>query len=292
MASVASAAHTVIRCADRVLDLTTPKIMGILNLTPDSFYAESRCSSKETAKLRVAAMIEEGADIIDIGAESSRPYAKTISLQEEIDRILETLEVVKQNFDVILSVDTYKAKVMQEAIKLGVHMINDIYALTQPNSLLTIANSNVAICLMHMQGSPNTMQDRPHYHAVVPEVSKFLSVQIDQCLAQGIDEARIIIDPGFGFGKTTPHNMTLLKNLAELKRLGYPLLVGLSRKASIGELLNLPIEERMYGSLAAHIIASMQGANIIRTHDIKPTAHALKILTATFNACYAHDNEQ
>jgi dihydropteroate synthase len=267
-------------CADKTLTFNTPKIMGILNLTPDSFADGGRYNNKDLSLKRVEQMIDEGADIIDIGAESSRPYAQRVSTQAEIDRLLEVFTAVRDRFDVVLSVDTYKPSVMSEVIKVGAHLINDIYALQVEGSLDVIAKSQVAVCLMHMQGTPDTMQDNPSYDNVVPDVVTFLEDRVNACLSAGISRNRIIIDPGFGFGKTTKHNMTMLRNLRLFQRLGLPILAGLSRKASIGEILAVPVEDRLFGSLSAHVIAAIQGAAVIRTHDVKPTAQALKIAQA------------
>jgi dihydropteroate synthase len=273
----------VVQFPDRELPLLSPCVMGILNLTADSFYDGGRFSTTDLALFRVEKMIEEGATIIDVGAESSRPFAKVIPLQEEIDRIAPILVSIKERFNILISVDTYKPPVMEEAVKLGVHMINDIYALQQPGALEVVAASQVALVLMHIQHTPLTMQINPSYQQVVTEVGDFLASKAMACLKAGIGENRIIIDPGFGFGKTTLHNMQLLKNLSAFKKMGYPILVGLSRKSSIGELLSLPVEERLFGSLSAHVIAVLNGASIIRTHDIKPTVEALKIAEAVLS---------
>lgn len=269
-----------LHCGDRRLNLSAPKVMGILNLTPDSFYDGGYYQQKDLALKRVEQMIAQGADIIDIGAESSRPYAQSISLVEEIDRIMEALNAIQKRFDILISVDTTKPAVMQEAIKQGVHMINDIYALQQPGALEIISRSQVAVCLMHMQGTPSTMQACPQYKNVVSEVSLFLTERAQCCLQVGINPQRILLDPGFGFGKSTPHNLVLLKNLNSFHQLGFPLLVGLSRKATIGDILDLPVNERLYGSLSANVIAALNGAKVIRTHDIKPTAEAVKFAAA------------
>ncbi len=254
--------------------------MGILNLTPDSFADGGRYHSKDLALQRAAQMVSEGAQIIDIGAESSRPYAQVVSAEEELNRLMPIVFAIKNEFDIVLSVDTYKPQVMAEAIKAGVHIINDICALQNPDSLRIIAQSDVGVCLMHMQGEPQTMQDQPSYHDVVVEVAAFLEQRLSACIDAGISKDRIIIDPGFGFGKTTMHNMRLLRNLNKLAYLEVPILVGLSRKTSIGEILQTSVDDRVYGSLAAHLIGVMCGANIVRTHDIKPTAQALKIFEA------------
>jgi dihydropteroate synthase len=274
--------HTpsMIQCANKRLDLSTPAVMGILNLTPDSFYDGGNYNTTDKALMHVEAMLSEGADIIDIGAESSRPDARGLSLQEEMDRIMTTLVSLKMRFDTLFSVDTYKPLVMKEAIKMGVNMINDIYALRQEGAVDVIRESRVAVCLMHMQGTPNDMQNNPSYVDPISELSLFFKDRTQHCLEAGIAKNRILIDPGFGFGKTTLHNISLLKNLMQFRQLGFPLLVGLSRKTSIGEILSLPPSARLYGSLAAHVIAILQGASVIRTHDVKPTVEALKITTA------------
>jgi dihydropteroate synthase len=272
--------HCHIQCADKILSLYAPKVMAILNLTPDSFYDGGVYCTTEQALRRVEAMILEGADIIDLGGESSQPYAPFVSVQQEIDRVMTVLCAIKERFGILLSIDTYKAPVMQEAIKLGVNIVNDIYALQQEGTLMAVANSQVAVCLMHMQGTPRTMQNSPRYSHIIAEIAAFLQQRVDRCLKAGIAKNRIMLDPGFGFGKRTDHNMCLLKNLSHLERLGFPLLVGLSRKASIGEILALPTEERLFGSISAHVIAVMQGAAIIRTHDVKPTVQAIKIAQA------------
>jgi dihydropteroate synthase len=269
-----------LHCADRWLVFDTPKIMGVLNLTPDSFFDGGKYNSIDKALRRVEDMISEGADIIDVGAESSRPYASIVPLDQEIERLMSVLSAIKSRFDTLISVDTYKPEVMREVLKLGVNIINDIFALQQPGALEVIANSKVAICLMHMQGTPDSMQNHPSYSNVVTEVSHFLQSRIEACLHAGIAKNRIIIDPGFGFGKNTKHNLFLLKNLTRIKQMGFPVLVGLSRKASIGEILSLPVEERLFGSIGAQVIAAIYGAAIIRTHDIKPTAEANKIVAA------------
>lgn len=269
-----------LRCANKWLDLTRPAIMGILNVTPDSFVDGGRYNSQDAALERVALMLAEGADIIDIGAESSRPHAQPVPLQVELDRLMPILQRIKSEFDVILSVDTYKPQVMAEAINSGVHMINDIFALQHDTALSTIAQSKVAVCLMHMQGQPQTMQLTPQYDDITSEVTRFLEARISACRKAGIDQDRLVIDPGFGFGKTTAHNFSLLKNMLYLQRLNSPIMVGLSRKSSIGEILTADIDNRVYGSLAAHVVAFLQGASIIRTHDVKPTADALKIAQA------------
>lgn len=269
-----------LRCANKTLSLHLPRVMGILNVTPDSFADGGRYLKLDTALKRVALMIDEGADIIDIGAESTAPYSQRVCLQEEIDRILPIVTAVQSRFDTILSVDTYKSAVMHEVIKAGVHLINDIHALQGDGSLEVVSKSNVGVCLMHMQGTPETMQNHPSYTDVTIEVGEFLQKRVQSCLAVGIQKDRMLIDPGFGFGKTTEHNMQLLKNLRQLQRFQIPILAGLSRKFSMGEILSLPVEKRLFGSIAAHVLAITNGAAIVRTHDVEPTVQALKITHA------------
>lgn len=277
--SNSSSGH-VIHCADKFLDISAPRVMGVLNLTPDSFFDGGQYNTYDLALKRVEEMMKEGADLVDIGGESSRPYARVISQQEEIDRIVPIIAAIKANFDIIISVDTYKPLVMQEAIRLGVHLVNDIKAFRNQEALQAIAASKVGICLMHMQGDPDKMQMNPQYLDVVTEVKDFLQERVTACIQVGISRERIIVDPGFGFGKSTFHNMALLKNLSCITKIGQPVLAGLSRKSSIGEILKLPANERLYGSIAAHVVAAYNGASIIRTHDIKQTAEALKIVAA------------
>lgn len=275
-----------VQLRDRKIALNKPLVMGILNLTPDSFFDGGRYKSIELILSRVDEMVREGADLIDIGAESSRPSSERISLQKEMDRLMASLDAVKERFDITLSIDTYKPEIMQEAIGRGVHLINDIYALQMPGALDLIANSQVGICLMHMQNSPSNMQQNPIYKNVFDEVSNFLLERSAVCLKNNISRNRIILDPGFGFGKTTAHNLLLLNQLSRLGNLGLPILVGLSRKTMVGDILSLPVEERLFGSIAAQIMASIQGASIIRTHDVKPTVEALKVVQAVLKQEY------
>jgi dihydropteroate synthase len=274
----------ILKCADKILNLSVARVMGVLNVTPDSFSDQGRYFSFNAAIKRAEQIISEGAAIIDIGGESTRPGAIAVSVQEELDRIIPVIEAVRAEFDVIISVDTHKPVVIREAISAGADFINDITALQDPRSLQVIANSGVAVCLMHMQGEPKSMQIKPYYADVIAEVSQFLRQQLNTCLQAGIAKERIVVDPGFGFGKLTAHNLHLLKYLNKLQALGQPLLVGFSRKATIGEILKLPAEQRLFGSIAAHVIAVCQGAAIVRTHDVKPTVEAITMATAVLTS--------
>lgn len=254
--------------------------MGILNVTPDSFSDGGHWHTPETAFFRAAQMVEEGVDIIDLGGESTRPGAPEVSAQEECDRVIPVLERIKGSWDIPVSVDTSKASVMQAAIGSGADMINDVNALQAEGALAVAASFDGPLCLMHMQGTPKTMQTQPHYVDVVEEVEAFLHERLQACQSAGIKRERIILDPGFGFGKSLEHNVILLKQLARYKALGCPILVGLSRKSMIGALLNKPIEQRLYGSLSAMLLAVLKGASIVRVHDVGPTVDALRILNA------------
>jgi dihydropteroate synthase len=261
--------------------LLPPKVMGILNVTPDSFSDGGRFVAKNAALTHIQQMIEAGADIIDIGGESTRPGAQSVPLQQELDRVIPILEMIRQRWAITISVDTRKAEVMHEAINAGADMINDIMALREEGSLATVATAKpVKVCLMHIQGEPRTMQNQPHYDDIVHEVKTFLLERVQACLAAGITADRLIIDPGFGFGKTLEHNLLLFKHLDQLIALGYPVLIGVSRKSMIGQCLNKPPNERLYGGLALAVLAANQGVQIIRTHDVAATVDALKMAMA------------
>lgn len=251
--------------------------MGVINITPESRYGGGLTRLCDALLKRVGQMVDEGAAIIDVGGESTRPGASPVSLQEELDRTLPVLEAIKKNFPVSLSVDTRKPEVMRAAIALGVDIINDVNALRAEGALAVVAKSEASVCLMHMQGEPQTMQLAPHYADVVAEVKAFLAERVQACLTAGIAKERIIIDPGFGFGKTFQHNAQLLNHLDDLQTLGLPVLVGLSRKMLIAHALNLPVEQRLYASLALAVLAIQKGAAIIRTHDVKPTLEAVRM---------------
>jgi len=271
----------VLECAGKRLLLERPLLMGVLNVTPDSFSDGGLYGALDKALQRAREMVAEGADIIDIGGESTRPGAPAVSVQEELDRVLPVVEAVTRELPTVVSIDTSKPEVMQAALRAGAGMINDVRALQAPGALAIAAAGQASVCLMHMQGKPATMQVEPHYEAVVAEVKAFLAGRISACEAAGIHRDRILIDPGFGFGKTLEHNLLLLKHLGQFRQLGAALLVGLSRKSMIGKLLNnAPPGERLYGSLAAAVIAAWQGAQILRVHDVGATAQALQVCAA------------
>lgn len=254
--------------------------MGILNVTPDSFSDGGRYLALESAIKRGQQMAAEGADLIDIGGESTRPGASPITVQEELARVIPVIETLSSQLSIPLSIDTSKPEVMAEAIRAGAGFINDIYALRRPGSLEMAHRLGVPVCLMHMQGEPGTMQGNPSYHNVVAEVKAFLSYQLAQCQKIGIAGNRLIVDVGFGFGKTLQHNLLLLKHLDQFHELGVPILVGLSRKSMIGKVLDLPVEARVTGSLTATTIALWQGVRVIRTHDVWETRQAVQMAWA------------
>lgn len=252
--------------------------MGILNITPDSFSDGGQYLTLDEALKRAHQMIEEGVDIIDIGGESTRPGSEPVSADEELKRIMPIIEALKKKSDIAISVDTYKPQVMKAVIDLDVAMINDVYALSQPGAIDTIKHSNVGICLMHMQGTPKTMQVNPHYTNVVSEVKLFLDARVKHLISEGIDKSRMILDPGFGFGKTFEHNIALLQNLESFESIELPLLVGLSRKSFIRKILNDDYDDHLSGSISAAIFSVIKGAKILRVHDVKETKSALKII--------------
>ncbi len=276
---------SILLCGKHKLDLSRPQVMGILNTTPDSFsdggnsYCDNRLSI-DIALRRAEQMLVDGASIIDVGGESTRPGAASVSEQEELDRVVPVVDALVNKLDALVSVDTSTAKVIRESARYGAGMINDVRALLRDGALLAVAETDLPICLMHMQGQPNTMQDGPAYDDVVADVRRFLQGRIDACHAQGITRERIILDPGFGFGKTLAHNLALLQRLSEFTDLGYPLLVGMSRKSMLGQLLGRSVDERLPGSLALAILAAQRGAAIIRVHDVAATVDVLKVLSA------------
>lgn len=255
--------------------------MGILNVTPDSFSDGGLYSRAEDAIAQAKRMLLEGADMLDVGGESTRPGAAKVSVQEELDRVCPVIEVLHKTFPhVPISIDTSKPEVMQAAVSLGATMINDTRALTLPGALEMAAELKVPVCLMHMQGSPQTMQKAPDYHNTVHEVYDFLKARVEACENIGISRTDIILDPGFGFGKRLQHNLQLLKHLDYFASLELPLLIGVSRKSMFGDLLNADVNERLYGSLAAAVIAATKGAKIIRVHDVKATQDAMRVFEA------------
>ena len=264
--------------------------MGVLNITPDSFSDGGRYLEPDQALARALAVEAEGAAIIDVGGESTRPGAAPVTAQEELRRVLPVLERLRPRTRGILSVDTSKPQLMRLAAAAGADLINDVYALRAPGALEAAAESGCAVCLMHMQGEPRTMQHAPQYEDVVLEVRAFLAERVRACRAAGIADERIVLDPGFGFGKTLEHNLMLLRRLNEVRVEGLPLLAGLSRKASIGALTGKPPGERVYGSVAAALIAAQSGANILRVHDVAATVDALKVLEAVGGVGARSDN--
>jgi dihydropteroate synthase len=268
-----------LHCGHFRLDLSRPLVMGILNVTPDSFSDGGLHLQSEAAVAHALRLIAEGADLIDIGGESTRPGAAPVSVQEELDRVLPVIEGLR-GCPVPLSIDTCKPDVMRAAIHAGIHMINDINALQNMAAMEAAAGADVAVCLMHKQGDPQSMQTKPHYHDVVAEVRDFLKARMDAALGAGIDIMRIAIDPGFGFGKTLTHNLALLRELAQLSTLGVPILAGLSRKSMLGELTSQDALNRMPACIAAALLAVQRGAAIVRVHDVRETADALKIWNA------------
>lgn len=256
------------------------KVMGIVNVTPDSFSDGGKFTHIDNALAQVEYMIANGVDIIDIGGESTRPGAKEVSEQDEIARVIPLLEAIKSRFDIDVSIDTSKANVMKAAIESKANMINDVRALQNEGCIEAVKNSNVEICLMHMQGMPRTMQSNPQYNNVIDDIITFFNQRIQCCQQAGIDRNRLILDPGFGFGKTLEHNYQMLANFNRFEQLGLPLLAGISRKSMIGNLLNRDIEQRLAGSLTAAIVAAQQGASIIRVHDVQESVDAINILKA------------
>jgi len=255
-------------------------IMGIVNVTPDSFADGGRFIKLTDAVAHAAELITAGADLLDVGGESTRPGAAGVTADEELDRVIPVIERLVREFDVPVSVDTSKAIVMREAVAAGAQMINDVCALESEGALTTAAGLGVPVCLMHMQGKPRSMQDEPAYENVTTEVVSYLRGRIEASLAAGIDSGNIIIDPGFGFGKTLEHNLQLLRELECLAGLGFPVLVGLSRKAMIGTITGRDVGDRLAGSLALALLAAQKGAAIIRVHDVGPTVDVLKIFKA------------
>ncbi|MBS6285353.1 dihydropteroate synthase [Haemophilus parainfluenzae] len=269
---------------NKCLDLSFPQIMGILNFTPDSFSDSGQFFSLDKALFQVEKMLKEGATIIDIGGESTRPMAEEVPETEELQRVIPLVEAVRKRFDCWISVDTSKAIVMQEAAKVGMDLINDIRALREPGALEIAGQLNLPTCIMHMQGQPRTMQTNPHYDDVVQDVYQFLETRTQACLEAGIAKENIIWDMGFGFGKTVQHNYKLLQQLVQFCKSGYPILAGLSRKSMIGAVLDKPVTERVVGSVAGALIAAQNGATILRVHDVAATADALKVWRATQQA--------
>lgn len=265
----------------RVLDLSQTQVMGILNVTPDSFSDSGKFFSLDKALYHAEEMLKQGASIIDVGGESTRPMAEEVTLQQELDRVIPVVEAIRQRFDCWISVDTSKAEVMKAAADAGMDLINDIRALTEENALQTAAELDLPVCLMHMQGQPKTMQANPEYQNVVEEVLAWLLQRAAICEQAGVRKENIILDIGFGFGKILQHNYQLLNHLEQFVATGYPLLIGLSRKSMIGNLLQKDVNHRLVGSVAGALISVMKGAHIVRVHDVEATVDALKVWQAT-----------
>jgi dihydropteroate synthase len=272
--------HSVLYCRERVLGLERPVVMGVLNVTPDSFSDGGRFVRLEEAVDRGLQMAEEGAAIIDVGGESTRPGARPVDLDQELLRVVPVIARLRSRTQAILSVDTSKPEVMVAAAAAGAGMINDVRALRERGALQAAEMSGCAVCLMHMLGEPRTMQDSPSYQDVVAEVRRFLAERVAACVSAGIPAERIALDPGFGFGKTLAHNLELLRRLSELSLQGLPILAGLSRKSMVGTLTGRPPDERVQGSVALAVIAAMNGARILRVHDVAATVDALKVVIA------------
>ena len=275
-----------ITCGARTLDLSRPRIMGVLNVTPDSFsdggqlYRDGRVDTDALLK-RAEQMLGEGADILDVGGESTRPGATVVSEAEELDRVATAVEALDQHYDTIISVDTSTPSVMSESAKCGAGLLNDVRGFQRPQALQTAADSGLALCVMHMQGEPDTMQTAPTYSDVVQDIAEFLSQRLAHLGAVGIDLDRVVIDPGFGFGKTAEQNFELLARLEVLSNLGQPVLVGLSRKSMISSVLDRPPEQRMVASVALALMAVERGARIVRAHDVGATLDALSMWQTT-----------
>jgi dihydropteroate synthase len=269
-----------LHCGRFVVDLTQPRIMGIVNVTDDSFSGDGLHGRSEAAIEQALRMVADGADMLDIGGESSRPGSAPVPLQQELDRVLPVIEGLR-SCGVPLSVDTIKPEVMSAALAAGADMINDITALQAPGALEAVAaDANAAVCLMHMQNDPATMQADPRYGDVVGEVANFLAERVAACRAAGIVSDRIVIDPGFGFGKSLEHNLALLRRLDRIVELGVPVLVGMSRKSMLGQITGRPVAERMHASAAAAMLAVQRGAAMVRVHDVAATRDALRVLAA------------
>jgi dihydropteroate synthase len=272
----------ILQCRDKPLDLSTPVVMGIVNVTPDSFSDGGQFFDAQRAIEHGRQLVAEGAALLDVGGESTRPGAEPVSVEEELRRVVPVIEGLAGT-GVVISVDTSKPEVMRAAAAAGAHLINDVYALRLPGALQAAAESGCAVCLMHMQGEPRTMQLDPKYGDVVNEVKAFLVDRVQSCLAAGIAPERIAIDPGFGFGKTLAHNAELLRGLDALTAQRWPVLVGLSRKSMLGKILGRPAGERVYGSITLAVLAVLKGARIVRAHDVAATVDALKTVAAIQN---------
>ncbi|MCA6719651.1 MULTISPECIES: dihydropteroate synthase [Vibrio] len=273
----------MITANNKSLDLSRPHVMAILNVTPDSFSDGGKYNSIELALAQVDKMIKAGVSIVDVGGESTRPGAPDVYLEEELRRVVPVIKAIREKYDVWISVDTSKAEVMRQAIDAGADLINDIRSLQEPGALEVAAEANLPICLMHMKGQPRTMQVDPHYDDLMGDVSAFLEERIAACEAAGIDKSQLILDPGFGFGKTIEHNYHMLAHLEKFHEFGLPILAGMSRKSMIFKLLDKPAAECTNASVVCATIAAMKGAQIIRVHDFEETIEAMKVVEMTKN---------
>ena len=275
---------TRLPCGERVLDLSRTHVMGILNVTPDSFSDGGRYNRMDEALVRVEQMLACGATLIDVGGESTRPGAAPVSVQEEVDRVVPMVEAISSRFDTIISIDTSTPEVMRGAGAVGAGLINDIRALLRPGAMQAAADTGLAVCLMHMQGDPQTMQQAPVYASVLEEVNAFLQLRVQACLDAGIERSKLVLDPGFGFGKSLQHNLELFAALQQVRPLDLPLLVGVSRKSMIGQALDRPVDQRLAGGLALTTLAVAEGARIIRVHDVAETVDAVRMAEAVLAA--------
>lgn len=269
----------ILKSKNKTLNLDSPKVMAILNVTPDSFSDGGKFNTVESALGQVARMMDAGVSIIDIGGESTRPGAPEVSLQEELKRTIPVIKAIREKYDVWISIDTSKAEVMRQSLEAGADMINDIRALSEPGALAVAAEFNVPVCIMHMQGQPDNMQNNPKYRNLIEEVTEFLQKNIDRCLAAGIQQNNLVLDPGFGFGKSLTDNYQLLNHFELFQKFNLPLLAGMSRKSMIFNVLNKKPAECMAGSIACATIAAMKGAHIIRVHDFEQTIDAMKMVS-------------
>ncbi|WP_060982627.1 dihydropteroate synthase [Vibrio splendidus] len=273
----------ILKAHNKTLVLDRPHVMGILNVTPDSFSDGGKFNSLDNALLQAERMIQAGVSIIDIGGESTRPGAPDVSLEEELARVIPAIKAIRAKFDVWISIDTSKAEVMRQAVEAGADLINDVRALQEPGALEAAANANVPVCLMHMKGQPRTMQANPNYDDVLMDVEAFLKERVEACEAVGMSKEQLILDPGFGFGKTIEHNYHLLAHLEKFHRLGLPVLAGMSRKSMIFKLLDKAPADCMVASVTCATIAAIKGAQIIRVHDVEDTLEAMKIIEVMNN---------
>lgn len=269
---------SVMKFGDKSLDLSLPHVMGILNVTPDSFSDGGQHNSLDAALRQAEKMLQDGATFIDIGGESTRPGAAEVSEQEELDRVLPAVEAIAQRFDTIISVDTSTPSVIRESAKLGAGLINDVRALEREGAVVAAAGTGLPVCLMHMRGTPKDMQSAPSYDALIDDVEQYLLERVAVAEAAGIKRDQILLDPGIGFGKTLTHNATLLNHTQRFVDLGFEVLIGVSRKTMIGDILGLPVDQRLYGTMGANASTYLKGARIFRVHDVKPHVEMLKVM--------------